>query len=148
MEQTPQQVLKNAQTILLVDWPGQSIPRSLLKAGKMVYGYSPGGYSKAGMAANEPVKTEGMAIFPPQKDEKGYLVFNKIDTALQRVDMVFIYRPEGEHELIFKDHVLPFGAKTIWLQPPVTSASIGDLAKKHGITIIEGIKIAKIVAKI
>ena len=35
------QILKNAKTILFVDWPDIDIPGSLSKAGFIVYGYSP-----------------------------------------------------------------------------------------------------------
>jgi len=38
-------ILKNAKTILLVDWPDKTVPIALLKAGFMVIGYSPDKYT-------------------------------------------------------------------------------------------------------
>jgi len=148
MEQTPGQILRAAKTILLIDWPDQSIPRSLVKAGLTVYGFSPGGYSKASVVDNEPEKADETSVFQPRSGEEGHLAFEKIEGSPGHADIVCVYRPEAEHELIFKNHVLPYGAKTVWLQPPVTSSAIGGLAAEHGITVIEGINIAEAAAKI
>jgi hypothetical protein len=147
VEKTPEQLLKNAKSILLVDWPDQSIPRSLVKAGLTVFGFSPDGYSRAGVVSGQPEKAEGTSVFLPRKDETDHLVFEACDRPVS-VDMVCIYRPEAEHESIFKNHVLPFNAKIIWLQPPVTSSAIKQSATANGITIIEGINLAEIAAKI
>lgn len=147
MVQSPEQILKKAETILLVDWPDQNVPRSLVKAGLMVFGFSPEGYSGAGVVSRQPEKAEGISVFPPRKDESGYLVFEACDRPVS-ADIVCIYRPEAEHEQILKNHVLPFGAKIIWLQPPVTSSAIKQSAAANGVTIIEGIDIAETAAKI
>lgn len=145
---SPEQILKSAQTILLVDWPDQSIPRSLVKAGLNVYGFSPGGYSKASVVDNDPSKADGISVFHPRSGEEGYLVFKKIEGSPSHVNIVCIYRPEAEHEQIFTNHILSSGAKTIWLQPPVTSGMISRLAEEHQITIVEGTNIAETASKI
>ncbi|HEX3386145.1 MAG TPA: CoA-binding protein [Mucilaginibacter sp.] len=147
MEQTPEQILKAAKTILLVDWPDPSIPRNLIKAGLTVFGFSPGGYSTADVMDNDPGKAEGISVFQPRSEE-GYLIFEKMEGSPDHVDIVCIYRPETEHEQIFKNHILSSGAKTIWLQPSVTSSVLSSLAAEYGITIIEGIDIAETAAKI
>src|SRR3569833_628376 len=147
MEPTPEQILKAAKTVLLVDWPDQSVPRRLVKAGLTVYGFSPGGYSKAGIVPDQPEKTGAISVFQPRSGEAGYLVFESCGRP-NHADLVCIYRPEAEHESILKDHVLTFSAKTIWLQPPVASSVISQLAAEHRIKIIEGINIAETVAKI
>ncbi|HWD87083.1 MAG TPA: CoA-binding protein [Mucilaginibacter sp.] len=143
-----EQILKAAKTVLLVDWPNPSIPRSLVKAGLAVYGFSPGRYLKADVTANRPAEKEGISVFEPRTGEEGYLIFEKIEGSAVHVDIVCICRPEAEHERIFKNHLLSSGAKTIWLQPPVTSSAIQELATANGIKIIEGINIANTAAKI
>ncbi|MBS1530112.1 MAG: CoA-binding protein [Bacteroidetes bacterium] len=129
MVQDPEYILKKAKTILLIDWPDKNVPHSLINAGLKVYGYSPDHYNEA-------------------TDKAGDIVFNRLNERPASVDIVFIYRPEAEHERILKDQVLPLGAKIIWLQPPVTSSAISRLAAEHEITIIEGINIADIAVKI
>ena len=114
----------------------------------MVYGFSPEGYSKASVVTNDPRKAEGTSVFRPRSGEVGYLVFQGIKGSPAAVDMVCIYRPEAEHESILQNHVLPFGAKTIWLQPPVTSSALQQLTAASEIKIMEGVDIALIAAKI
>ncbi len=124
------QILKNAKSILLVDWPGESVPAALIKAGFTVYSYSPAKYSRA------------------QFNETGALVFLDIDGAPQTVDIVNIFRPEAEHAAIIKEHVLPLKAGVLWLHPPVTSEITAELAHNYGVTFVEGINIADVAAKL
>jgi len=142
------QALKAAKSVLLIDWPDQSIPRSLVKAGLTVYGFSPGGFSRADIADDDPGKTESTTVFLPPGGEEEYLIFQKIAESPGHVDIICIYRPEAEHERIFEDHILPLGVKTIWLQPPVATSVISQLAAEYGIKFIEGINIAEAAAKI
>ena len=145
----PEQILKTAKTILLVDWPDPGVPATLIKAGFTVYGYSPGRYSVASLITNQPDATEGQSIFPVQNgDEKVYLVFQKLDDRPYSVDIVNIYRPEGELAGIITNHVLPLKAKVLWLHPPVTSVWARDFAAGHGLIFIEGTNIAEIATKI
>ena len=44
------QLLKDAKSILLVDWPDTSLPYALLRAGFIVFSYSPDSYSQAKLA--------------------------------------------------------------------------------------------------
>jgi predicted CoA-binding protein len=126
MNQTPEQILRSAKTVLLIDWPHQGVLRGLINAGLKVYGYSPGRYSEATFEDSEP----------------GKIIFQKLNERPKSVDIVFIYRPEEEHMGIMENHVLPTGAKTIWLQPPVTSSVLKPAAERYAITIIEGVNIA------
>ncbi|SHM12120.1 CoA-binding protein [Mucilaginibacter sp. OK098] len=118
------QILKNARTILLVDWPGVDVPLSLLKAGFMVIGYAPDNYSIATIEINS--------------DGKEKLIFKALNKPPASVDIVNIFRPEEEHEEIISRHVLPLKAKVIWLQPPVKSAHTVILARENGLIFIEG----------
>jgi predicted CoA-binding protein len=126
MSVSHEHILKGAKTVLLVDWPNPDIPRSLLNAGFMVFGYSPGKYS----AINQ--------------TNDGELIFSKLNEQPASVDIVNVYRPEGEHAAIINSHVLPLKAKVLWLHPPVMSAKTAILAAEHGITFVEDIDIAEV----
>jgi len=64
----------------------------------------------------------------------------ELDGAPGAVDIVNVYRPESKH-------VLPLGAKVLWLHPPVTSEKTHLLAAEHGLTFIESISIADVAGK-
>jgi predicted CoA-binding protein len=123
------QILKNARTILLVDWPNVDLPISLLKAGFTVFSYAPDTYSRAVIET---------------KEGKEKLIFKALDGQPHEVDIVNIFRPEEEHEEIITRHVLPLKAKVIWLQPPVKSANAAVLASESGLILIEGVDIAAV----
>jgi len=135
------EVLRSAKTILLVDWPDQRVPRALLKTGFTVFGFSPDGYAKAALADEMPAGQSGFA--PRNGDEKGYLIFNKLDRATGLVDIVCIYRPEAEHPAIIENKAAPLKAKVVWLQAPVTSAQTAALAQQKGLIFIENTDIAE-----
>ncbi|HVW95130.1 MAG TPA: CoA-binding protein [Mucilaginibacter sp.] len=122
-------ILKNAKTILLVDWPTEEVPLSLLKAGFMVISYSPHKYSLISYESN----------YATDK-----LVYSDLETAPGEVDIVNIFRPENEHPEIITRHVLPLRAKTVWLHPPVTSNATAKLVKKQNLTFVEGCDIAEL----
>ncbi|MDB4918982.1 CoA-binding protein [Mucilaginibacter sp.] len=124
------QILKNARTILLVDWPGADVPLSLLKAGFTIVSYAPDSYS--------------MASFETNYEGKEKFVFKNLDELQGEIDIVNIFRPEEEHSEIISRHVLPLKAKAGWLQPTVTSANTAALASLHGLMFIEGIDIASV----
>lgn len=149
MEQTPEQILRSARTILLVDWSDQRVPRALVNAGFSVFGYSPDGYSVASIADEKPRKADGCAVFQPGKGgEKGFLVFENTAERPRSVDIVNVYRPEAEHALILEKQVLTTGARVMWLHPPATSATVKNIAAANHIILIEGVDIADIAAKI
>jgi predicted CoA-binding protein len=123
-------ILKNAQTILLIDWATPDTPDALLRAGFTVFGYSPDRYSAIALDTGE--------------DEQ--LVFRQLDHTPGQVDIVNIYRPEAEHAIIIAKHILPLKATVVWLQPPVTSANTAKLSGELGLAFVEGVDIA-VVAK-
>jgi predicted CoA-binding protein len=134
-DSTPEQLLKNARVILLVDWPDKSVPLSLVKAGFRVYSYSPGQYSET-ILDNE----------PQNRDEVDRLIFRGCENAPETVDIVNVFRPECEIAGIFEAHILPLKAKVLWLQPPAISVIAKDMAEANGLTYVEGIEIAKVAA--
>jgi predicted CoA-binding protein len=121
---------EKANIILLVDWPNREIPRTLVQSGFTVFSYSPNGYSQAFI----------------EPDKNSSLIFRPIDQPPVQVDRVTIYRPAEEHAKIITDHVLPLGAKTIWLQPPIESAETQKLALELGLSFIQGKDIREIVS--
>ena len=138
-------ILGGSRSILLIDWPDQRVPRSLLKAGLIVFGFSPNYYSIAKFESEGVQNKEGNAVFPPHNESESLnLVFTKIENPPDHIDIVNIYRPEEEHASIITNHVLPLNAKVIWLQPPITSVKTRNLAKEYGITFIEAVDIADI----
>ncbi|HTK20501.1 MAG TPA: CoA-binding protein, partial [Mucilaginibacter sp.] len=114
-----QQLLQEARSILLVDWPSIDLPYALLKAGFNVFSYSPDNYSEAKLLMEKPHNSEGLNIF--SVNDEAYISFEKLDGSPGTVDIVYIYRPEAELPGIVEKHVLPLGAKAIWLYPPQTS---------------------------
>jgi predicted CoA-binding protein len=130
LEVNTKQILENTKTILLVDWPNPEVPRSLIKAGFTVFGYSPDRYSAIELG----------------DDEK--LIFRQLDNQPDSVDIVNVFRPEEEHAGIINGRVLPLKAKVLWLHPPVKSASTAALAAEHGLVFIEGIDIAEVARRL
>lgn len=127
----PIDALKNAKTILLVDWPDKNVPLALLKAGFMVISYSPDKYTLLSYETN-------------YAEDK--LIFSVLEGPPGQVEIVNIFRPEEEHEEIINRHALPLKAKTVWLHPPMASSKTATLTKKHKLSFVEGHDIADIAA--
>jgi len=145
----PVQTLKSAKKILLIDWPDQGVPRTLLNAGFAVFGYSPNGYSQAQLVAELAERVDEKNSFPPRgKDENGHLIFKKLYYSPNGIDIVNVYRPEAELPGIIVNRVLPSGTKVLWLHPPVTSGGAAEIAAENGLILIEGVNIAEIAAKL
>ena len=141
----PRQILEASKVILLVDWPGTIVPRTLLEAGFIVFGYSPYHYSMAEIALNLPGDIDSNSIFPPKDEtEKGYLVFRRLDKQPQSADIVSIYRPSNELPGILSDLVLPLGAKVVWLLRPANSSEEKSMVEKHNLVFIENVDIVAI----
>jgi len=118
------EILRTAKSILLVDWASPEVPRSLVQAGFTVFCASPGRYSVV------------------ELNETGSLVFRRLNESPSHVDIVNVFRPENEHEGIVAQHVIPLGAKVMWLQPSVGSATARRLSLEHGFDLVEGVDIA------
>lgn len=138
----PNQILRSARRILLVDWANRGVPRALVEAGFTVFCASPGRYSVVEVASEPPEGIDSADVFPPLEGEDGYLVFRRLDNRPSAVDIVNVYRPEKEHAGIVANQVLPLGAKVLWLQPSVGAGAARQLAFDHGFDLVEGIDIA------
>jgi predicted CoA-binding protein len=142
----PQQILEKARTVLLVDWPSAAVPRALLEAGFHVFGFSPGGYSRAQLVAVPPAERDGVRSLPPEREnETGHLVFQRLDRRPEQVDIVYVYRPVDEIPGILVTHAVPLSATAVWLQPPMRVADARWLAETGGPEIIEGCDIVEAV---
>ena len=142
---TPRQILDQARTVLLVDWPSIVVPRALLEARLTIFGFSPGGYSRAELASASPTPRDGVRSFPPERDvETGHLVFRRLDRRPDQVDVVYVHRPTGELPGILVTHVVPLGATALWLQPPLRFADARWLADGHGLEIVEDTDILEV----
>lgn len=143
------EILTEAKSILLVDWPNVNLPYTLLKAGFIVFSYSPDQYSEAKILLEKPHNIDGLSIFPVTDDgEDVYVSFEKLDNSAGTVDIVHIYRPEAELPDIVEKHVLPLNPKAIWLYPPQTSELARGLAAQHCIELVQGVNIMDLAAEI
>jgi hypothetical protein len=138
----PIQILRAAKTILLVDWASPSVPRTLAESGFTVFTASPGRYSVVELVSEPPEGVNANDIVQPQRGETGYLVFRRLNERPSHVDIVNVYRPENEHADIVVNHEVPLGAKVLWLQPSIGSATAHQLANEFGFELVEGIDIA------
>jgi predicted CoA-binding protein len=138
----PNQILRSARRILLVDWANRGVPRTLVEVGFTVYCASPGRYSVVEVVPEPPKGIDSGDVFPPQEGEDGYMVFRRLDERPSGVDIVNVYRPAEEHAGIVANQVVPLGAKVLWLQPSVGSRAARQLAVEHGLELVEGIDIA------
>ncbi|HEX3251984.1 MAG TPA: CoA-binding protein [Pyrinomonadaceae bacterium] len=136
------QVLRSAKSILLVDWASPAVPRSLVQAGFTVFCASPGRYSVVELVSESPNGIDSNDIIQPKENEKGYLVFRRLTEVPSHVDIVNVFRPENEHEGIFAKHVVPLGAKVLWLQPSIGSETARRLSLEHGLEFVEGVDIS------
>jgi len=139
---TPNEILRAARRILLVDWPNPGVPRTLVEAGFTVFSASPGQYSVVEVVPERPEGVDLSGLYRPQEGENGYLVFQRLKEPPSSVDIVHVYRPEKEHAEIVATHVVPLGAKVLWLHPSLGSGAARQLAADHALDLVEGIDIA------
>jgi len=142
----PHSILENSRNILLVDWPNPSFPRALLLGGFGIFGFSPSNYTRASIVSLSPDDLDEGSIFPPvNEEEQGYLIFRQLKDKPSAIDIVCVYRPMQEFAGIFADLILPLGAKTVWIQPPVVSAEARILVENNGLNYIESYDIKALV---
>ena len=128
------ELFADATAVQFYDWPHPDVVAVVLRAGKTVYGHTPGGYSQHAIV-DEP-DDEIFRRFPVVGG--GYLVSTPIDGA-PPVDLVITYRPPEEQPGIL-EVACDQGAKSFWIQPPV-EPSVEARAAAHdaGVEWIEGV---------
>lgn len=75
----PNQILRSAKSVLLVDWASPAVPRTLVEARSTVFCASPGRYSVVELVSAPLEGIDSNDIVPPQGNEKGYFVFRRFN---------------------------------------------------------------------
>jgi hypothetical protein len=89
-------ILEQTNSMLLIDWPGEHCPCTLLRAGYVVFGHDPQGYARYELHARK-------------------LVTYRLSDAPRQVDLAFCYRPLDElSECVATAQKV--GAKVFWYQ--------------------------------
>jgi hypothetical protein len=121
-----------AAYVQFYDWPHQDVVAVALRAGKTVYGHSPGGYERHAIV--DAPDDDLFRQFPVTGG--GYLIATPIEVA-PPADMVVTYRPPAEQPGIVS---LAFdqGARSFWVHPPAESShEAKKLAADSGIAFVE-----------
>ncbi len=142
--ESPHDLLKACKTVLLVDWVRQEIPRSLLNAGLVVFGSSPGGYSRAELTQSEPDEAGARTFAPETSGQTGYLAFRRLPGPPREVDVVAVYRPAAEIPEIIAKQVRPLRAKAVWSPSQSLSSEARRELQDLGITVVEGVDIGEV----
>jgi predicted CoA-binding protein len=118
---TAQEVLRDATTIVLVDWPSRDVPDTLARAGYGVVvhgGPAPDDYSVYLV-------------------EKGQVVVRRTDPP-EQADVVYSYRPLDELPSIV-EQAQRLGARAVWVQLPSEETEAARLiVEGAGLTFVEG----------
>ena len=100
----PDDVLEDAHTILLVDWPTREVPDSLARAGYTV------------------VSSDGPEEYNAYEVEDGEVVLRPVDGPPDQAELVYTHRPNDELPEII-DLAKQVGATTVWCQTDSEEAS-------------------------
>ena len=104
-----EEILKQARTVLVVDWPSRDVPDTLARAGFTVVvhgGPGPGDYSV-------------------QDVVDGAVVPRQLGAAPRHADLVYSYRPIGELPGIVAS-ARKIGATAVWWQSGLASSGTSD----------------------
>ena len=137
--------LRAASTIELVDWPHQSVPAALDRAGFLVVGHEPDSIKRYRVEDAE-ASGDGCRSFP--LDDGGFLVSRDIPGLPESIDVVCTYRPADEQPAIARDAIAN-GAKLLWIEPGESSSDEArDLALQSGVAFVDGESIAAAVERL
>ena len=123
----PTELLADASTILLVDYPGAAYPIALVRAGYTVFGHEPDGYKQYTVEGDQ-------------------LVTGAIDAPPQGIDIVNLFRPpEEQPELV--ETAIKLRAGSVWILPATPTSPVArELAEAAGIPFIAGVNLAELVS--
>ena len=137
-------LLSAATTIELVDWPHQSVPAVLHRAGFDVVGHEPDSLKRYTAEAATPA--DAADSFP--LDDGTVLVSRDIDALPRPVDIVCTHRPADEQPDIARDAIAN-GARALWLEPPVeASDEARRIVEDAGLAFVSGESIAAAVTRL
>lgn len=136
-------------TVLLVDWPRQEVPRTLLAAGFAVVSAN----VAAGTASSYSLGTidgsrdgsrehdDKVEILAPEDDGDVPLVITRLAGVPERVDAVALFRPQEEHARI-AERAVSLRATAIWVQRGTLAGDARQIARDAGLAVIEDVPIA------
>jgi hypothetical protein len=137
-------LLQGATTIELIDWPHQSVPATLHRAGFVVVGHEPDSLKR--YTAEDERPADGADAFP--LDDGGWLVSRDIAELPPSVDIVCTFRPPDEQPAIV-DAAAGIGARAIWIEPDAEmSADARQRADALGLAFVDGESIAAAVRRL
>lgn len=137
-----EQLLRDAKTIELVDWPGADVPATLHRAGYLVVGHEPDGFKRYHVAA-EAGGSRSFALA-----DGAFLISDAIPALPEKVDIVGTYRPPEEQLEIARD-AARIGARVFWIEPGEgTSDEARAFATQAGMQFVEGEGIADAVRRL
>lgn len=105
----PKTLLKNAKSILVIDWPSRDVPEALARAGFDV------------VVRGGPGPTD----FSHYKVSGDKVISEKAGRAPERVDIVYCYRPVSELGQIVAT-AKSLDAKAIWMQSGLSAKGVKD----------------------
>lgn len=103
------EILKNARTILLVDWPSKDVPETLTRAGFRVFVHGGPG-------------PEDYSVYEFEGDQ---IESHRTGRRPEQADLVYAYRPVAELEKTVAE-AKAVGAKTVWMQSGTSSNESKD----------------------
>lgn len=129
--------------MLIVDWPSQDVPRTLIAGGFEVFSANLAAgtasrYSVGGSSAAQ--QEDGVEVLPPQRDRDPPLLITRIDTMPDHVDVVALYRPAEEHARIVQ-RAVDLGARTVWAQLGPLADDARSIAANAFLAVIEDMPI-------
>ena len=137
-----EQLLREARTIELVDWPHPDVPATLHRAGYLVVGHEPDSYKRYHVSED---RGEGRSF---ELGDGSFLVSDDIPQLPERVDVVCTYRPPEEQLEIARDAV-KIGARGFWVEPGEgTSDEARTFVTGAGLLLVEGEGIAAAVQRL
>lgn len=130
-------------TVLLVDWPSQDVPRTLLAQGFEVMSANvaagtASAYGLAGVGGDAPSPGGGSEVLQPERDGDAPLLIRRLDAMPQRVDALAVFRPQDEHARAVRT-AIALGARAVWVQRGTLSGEARQTAGDAGIAIIEDV---------
>ncbi|MEY2469425.1 MAG: uncharacterized protein QOF21_2123 [Actinomycetota bacterium] len=136
----PAALLRDAKSVLFVDWAHQDIPGSVVRTGRTVYGHEPHGFGVHAIA--DETDDERARGFPVAGG--GYLTMTTVDPP-ESVDLVNTYRPPDEQPEIAQN-AIAIGAKSFWVHPGQDSSDAArTICTDAGVVFIDGVDIRDIV---
>jgi len=135
----PAELLRDAKSVLFIDWPHQDVPGSVIRTGRTVYGHEPHGFGVHAIV--DETDDERARRFPVTGG--GYLTMTTIDPP-ESVDLVCTFRPPDEQPEIARN-AIAMGAKSFWIHPGEGSSDEArTVCDEAGVAFVDGVDIREV----